>query len=540
MKKLFAFLTVAVLLLSAMAVAASAAKYEYLTDISTDYYELEAKKVDEIYDGQAGLATTKWTVPFLNVTPTMDGKISQGEYVPFENFEDYLFYSMRISTANGKNSPEEFEAFLDATVDGFFNAYWGWDGQYLYLAFDMDCVDGYFCNPGEKYGGSSYLYACTAAQVGIGRPGCEGRDYCEMGFGINEDGNVGLTHTWIGNYRSNPEEDIAGVYDDGSKRLVMEFRINLQLALDMDETVQNGDQAKLCWLLNVGGDGDNTRVKQVAFTHGIGGTKSAKYGEYFATVTFDGMPDGTEVPIEEREEISELDKEYDLRDIANFAKDDVINAFYGNNATVEKVTEGDQTFLRITATGENAYVYSSLYPRSVNSDTKYVVIKYRTSSEKAGDLGIIYRSTSLKEYNLDELAGDEICADGEWHYLYLDMSLETHWIDWIVSLGIAPFAGAGDATGEYIDIAWLKCYHEDPWDIEEYANDRDAISNPTDEETTEEVTTEEATTEEEQTTKEEQTTQAPEQEKGCGSVVGAGALIAIVALGACVIAKKKD
>ena len=140
MKKMLSVLVLAAMLLSALALSVSAAKYEYKTDRATDYYELDADKVDEIYDYEAGIATTKWTVPYLRVTPELDGKISVGEYQPFENYEDYLFYAMRIN--GGKNSAEEFEAFLDATKEGFFNAYWGWDGQYLYMAFDMDCVDG--------------------------------------------------------------------------------------------------------------------------------------------------------------------------------------------------------------------------------------------------------------------------------------------------------------------------------------------------------------------------------------------------------------
>lgn len=538
MKKILSMLVLTAMLLSVLALTASAAEYEYITERASDYYEMNAKKYQEVYDQEAGIATTKWTVPYLRVTPELDGKIGVGEYERFENYEDYLFYSMRIN--GGQNTPEEYEAFLDATVDGFFDAYWGWDGQYLYMAFDMDCVDGYFCDPVGMYGGSSYLYACTSVQVGLGAADCSGRDYTELGFGINQDGDVGVAHKWSGpsDYTPSAQTDVAGEYNETAQRLVIEFRINIQVAMDLDAAVKNGDQAKLCWLLSVGGDGDNTRAKQVSFTHGIGGTKSNKYSEYFATVTFDGLPDGVEIPITEREEISEQDKEYDLRDVANFAKDDAINAFEGSNATIEKMTESEETFMRITATGDSPYIYSSLYPRSVSSTTKYVVIKYRTSSAKAGDLGIIYRSTSLKEYDLNEAAYGTIKADGGWHYLYLDMEGETHWNDWIVSLGIVPFIGSEGVSGEYVDIAWLKCYHEDPWDIDIYQadwNGTGASDTPTEQDTTQapadDVTTEEPT---------EEPTTVVTDEDGCKSFAGAGALIAIIALGACVVANKKD
>ena len=537
MKKTLSMLLLTAMLLSALALSVSAAEYEYVSDSATDYYERDAAKADEIYDYDAGIATTKWTVPYLRNTPAMDGKISVGEYEPFENYEDYLFYAMRMN--GGKNSAEEFEAFLDATVDGFFDAYWGWDGQYLYMAFNMDCVDGYFCDPIGKSNGTAYLYACTSVQVGLGQAECSGRDYTELGFGIFPDDNSGLVHKWTGpqDYKPSGQTDVAGVYDDTAKRLTIEFRINIQVAMDLAEPVKNGDQAKLCWLLSVGGDGDNTRCKQVSFCHGIGGTKSNKFSEYFATITFDGLPDGVEIPITEREEISEQDKEYDLRDFANFAKDEAIDAFHGNNATIEKITEGEETFMRITATGDQAYVFSSQYPRSVSNATTFAVIKYRTSSAKAGNMGLIYKSTSLKEYDLDETAYDEIKGDGKWHYLYLDMAGETHWQDWIVSLGIVPFVETEGIAGEYVDVAWIKFYHIDPWDI--YAvEDEETTEQPTTEETTEQLP--EQT--EEQSTQSFATEQETEAEKsgGCGSVVAAPALVLVALIGTALIAKKKD
>ena len=533
MKKVFSVLVMAAMLLSALAIATSAAEYDYINQ--ADYYEHEAEKIDEIYNSEAGIATTTWTVPYLPTTPTMDGKINVGEYERFENFEDYLTYSMR--TNNGANPVEEFYEFLDAAKPGFFDAYWGWDGQYLYMAFDMDCFDGYFCDPSVH--GASYLYACTAVQFGLGQADAEYRQFSETGYGINPEGNVGVTTKWLGNYSPDSTKDIAGEYNATTRRLTIEFRVNLQLALDMDETVKNGDQARMCWLLSVGGDGDNLRCKQVSFCHGIGGSQSNKAAQYFATITFDGLPDGVEIPIEDRVEISEIDKEYDLRDFVVLSQDDAIGTFSGNNATVEKVTEGDESFMRITATGDEAYVYGNKYPVSVSNETKFVVIKYRTTSTKANEMGIIYKSTSLKEYDLEFTAYDTIKADGQWHYLYIEMSGEEHWQDWIVSMGIVPFVNVDGIAGESIDIAWIKFYYEDPWDIPEYEEDRNATA-PTTEETTEEPTTElttEASTTEAAT--DEVTTEDQQASGGCKGVVG-GTLIVLALVGVALTAKKKE
>ena len=531
MKKILSVLVLWAMLLSALAIATSAEEYDYINE--ADYYEHEAVKSDEVYDCEAGIASMTWTVPYLPTTPAMDGQISVGEYEKFENFEDYLFYAMR--TNGGKNTIEEFYEFLDIAKPGFFDAYWGWDGQYLYMAFNMDCFDGYFCDTSVH--GTSYLYACTAVQFGLGRADADSNQFSETGFGINPEGNTGVTTKWLGNYIPDSTKDVAGVYDQTSNKLTIEFRVNLQLALDMDETVKNGDQAKMCWLLSVGGDGDNLRCKQVSFCHGIGGTQSNKAAQYFATITFDGLPDGVEIPIEDRVEISEIDKEYDLRDFVILSEDAAIGTFSGNNATVEKVTEDGETFMRITATGDEAYIYGNKYPVSVSSETKFVVIKYRTSSTKASEAGIIYKSTSLKEYDLEFTAYEPIKADGQWHYLYIEMSGEQHWQDWIVSLGIVPFVDTTGIAGESLDIAWIKFYREDPWDIPEYEEDRNATA-PTTEETTEEPTvesTEAPTTNAPETETETQ----PAEKKGCGGVIGgAFAVLALVAVA--FVAKKKQ
>ena len=54
MKKILSVLVLAALLLSALAVTVSAEEYEYIT--AANFYEYEAVKRDEVYDGEAGIA----------------------------------------------------------------------------------------------------------------------------------------------------------------------------------------------------------------------------------------------------------------------------------------------------------------------------------------------------------------------------------------------------------------------------------------------------------------------------------------------------
>ena len=107
------------------------------------HWVINAEKIDEILAGEAGEKTTGWEVPFMNVSPVLDGKISKGEYQPFEMYEDYLSYMAVIGNATQGNTKEEFMEFYEMTNKDFFDAYWGWDGRYLYIAFEVRCVNGF-------------------------------------------------------------------------------------------------------------------------------------------------------------------------------------------------------------------------------------------------------------------------------------------------------------------------------------------------------------------------------------------------------------
>ena len=75
MKKMLSVLVLAAMLLSALAITVCA-EYDYIT--AANFYEHEAVKRDEVYEGDAGIASAKWTVPYLPLTPEFDGKIGVG------------------------------------------------------------------------------------------------------------------------------------------------------------------------------------------------------------------------------------------------------------------------------------------------------------------------------------------------------------------------------------------------------------------------------------------------------------------------------
>lgn len=154
--------------------------------------------------------------------------------------------------------------------------------------------------------------------------------------------------------------------------------------------------------------------------------------------------------------------------------DDYGNTFIGNCIYLSfgnliKTAFGLLTFIRVTALGDLPYLWSKDYPRSLRADLgPYAVVKYRTTSAKAEELGHIYRSARVPEYDLEDMLYTETLeTDGQWRYVVYDMSFEENWRDWIVNTGLAPFAGAEEFLGETIDIAWIKYYGVDPYDLYE-------------------------------------------------------------------------
>ncbi len=517
------------------------------------HYYINCDKIDEVLAGQAGEKTTVWEVPYLYITPTLDGTISKGEYMPFEMYEDYLSYM----ACNVENTEEDFNQFYEMTKDGFFDAYWGWDGTYMYVAFEVRCVNGFICTP-EDLGGSVYLYAYNMLQIGIAPVDATGKDpaYVELGYGVHSETGESLAHTWAGPFYPNPGEDFVGQYIVEDQTVIYEARIHLQTALGLtDRTVQNGDQINYGWLVSA--NGESTGVYdywQVGFTHGIGGQYSHKVNEYLARVTFAGLPDDANVEVETIPNMSEEDKLYDLKEFVDMSNESIVKTFKGEEASIEYVTEGDMSFMRITSVGDTPYVWSDRYPRNMQSaDVKYIVVRYRSSSDVGEELGILYRNYDYPTYDLDDLYSETIGNDGEWHTVVFWMDGEPRWVNWIVNMGLAPFADSSNSAGRSIDIAYVKFYAEDPSDLVE-----DEVYDPSEnEETTaaeddtdptiEETTAAEADTDpalEETTVADTNATINPEtepadKEGGCASTVTVGALL-LCLLGSVALIKRRE
>ena len=545
MKKYIAVLVCLAALLVAGVVCASAATQEL------GYWVENAKNIDEILAGEAGEREIGWEVPFLHIEPTIDGSIGKNEYMPFELYEDYLSWMAPVgddaNPAVGGTSEEEFKEFYDSTQVDFFDAWWGWDGTYMYIAFEIKCLNGYKCDPEQDV----LLYAYNCLQVGIADVAASGKDasYVELGCGVHSVTGEQITFNWAGNYCPKAGTDFVGHYDDENQVLVYEMRIHLQSVLGLDRLVENGDEMNYAWLLAVNGQAQTTNETwQLAFCHGIGGQYSSKVTEYFARIAFTGKPDGLEIKPVEIPGMSEEDKEYKLMEFIDFSDKAVVDTFDGEFAGVEYITEGEESFMRVTSFGGEdnlPYVFSNKYPKNVlGGQADYVVVKYRTSYAEAEELGIIFRTVNTPEYNLDACYYEIIGGDGEWHTVIFYMMDDASWNHFIMNMGFIPFVYAENSAQQTIDMAWIKIYQNDPTDL--YA---DSLFGgmPDDDETEEpdeETTAEDTQAPDGEATDPAVTTEAPTEEpaekKGCGSVMSFGVVAILSAMAAAVALKKKD
>ena len=547
MKKLFALFLCLAALVVLCTMTASAAMVN-----KDGHYTEEAKKIDEIMAGNAGEGDIAWEVPFLHISPKLDGTIDKNEYLPFELYEDYLSW-LANSGAEGVTE-EDFYTFYEGSQGDFVKPYWGWDGTYLYLAFEVNLINGFSCTP-EKMGGDMYLWAYNCLQVGIAPADATGTsDYIELGYGVHSETNESMTFNWFGTYLPKPGEDFVGYYDQENQVLRYEMRLHLQTVLGLtDRTVENGDTMNYAWVLSTNGEAETPNdYWHLMFARGISGPGSKDVSK-FALVTFTGKPDGLDIKPVEIPGMSEEDREYMLMEMIDMADESVVKTFEGENAAVDYVTEGDLSFMRITSLTADgyAYAYSSKYPRNiVGSRGDYVVIRYRTASEKGGDLGLSYRTGETPEYDLEMCYYDSVGTDGQWHTVIFYMTGEPGWngANFILNLCLVPFYDAEDFAQETFDIAWIKFYQNDPTELftaDFY--DPDAAAGDTTAEDTEAPTEDAATTPDADTEAPtaapdvtEAPTDAPDEKKGCGSAVGFGVVAVMAAMAAAVALKKKD
>ena len=546
MKKLLATIACVVTLVALCVVCASAATQE------SGYWVENAKNIEEILSGHAGEGEVGWDVPFLHIAPTIDGQINKNEYQPFELYEDYLSWMAPVGNENDGTTEEEFREFYDSTQVDFFDAWWGWDGIYMYIAFEINCLNGYKCDPAQDV----LLYAYNCLQVGFADVNATAKDstYKELGCGVHSVTGDQITFNWSGNYCPKAGEDFVGSYDAENQVLVYEMRIHLQSIMDLDRLVENGDEINYAWILAVNGQAQTTNETwQLGFCHGIGGQYSGKYPQYFARIAFDGKPDGLELTPDEIPGISAEDEEYGLFEIIDFSDENVVKTFDGEHAAVEYITEGEESFMRITSLGGEdnlPHVFSSKYPKNIlGGQTNYIVVKYRTSYAEAEELGVIFRTVNQPEYNLDMPYYEVIGGDGEWHTVVFYMDSDQSWNHFIMNIGLIPFVYAENSAQQTLDVAWMKFYNNDPYDLyvdSEYGDGR------ADEETT--AATVETTPAETQDpaadtgavtdaatnapTGTEETTAAAL--SGCASVIGMSAVAVLAAAAAFVALKKKE
>ncbi len=550
MKKILAILICLSMLLSTGAVMAFAAEPR----LEGNHWMLDAAKTQEILAEKAG-ESIGWEVPYLPITPEIDGVISPNEYKNFRDFEDYMTLMATQGTDDRGTTAEEFEDFCMfaeyyAEEGGFVNPYWGWDGTYLYLAFEVQNMNGFYCNPAHP----SQLFAHNCLQVGIAAPDATGNKYNELGFGVSSVDGSPLTHTWIGSYQSE-EGDFAGSYDEEDQIVIYECRIQLQKSLGLtDRTVKNGEKIKFAWLLSMNGSGNITNDGsivtgeewQAAFCHGIGGPYSFKAAEYFATVTFTGLPDGQDVPVVDVEDATEEELVYGLREVIDFSKKDVVDTFSAEGGKISHVTEGDESFARFELTeGQSMpYIHSSDYPKNVQAGlASYVAIKYRMSEGEDGDIGIVYRNAYYTQYDFEGCETDTLIADGEWHIALFSMGGLPTWVHFIMNLGIVPYASDETCPGGNLDLAFVKVFEQDPFDLymdlmyADKETDTESDSNGSDESATDAAETTATETTATGTTAE---TTATTTDSGCTSALGLSVVAVMAASAAAVALKKKD
>lgn len=476
-------------------------------------------------------------------TPTLDGEISEREYREMDRIEAAQL--MGVFGLESEWTPQALQEF--AGVSDTLVPYWGagWDGKYLYLAFEINTEEINFFN--ALTNDNVYLYANTCFQVGVADANATGNNFSETGYGIStQTGYEGtpVSYAWAGSYTPVSGEDFACSWDKTENRAIYEIRIDLGAALG--HTVESGSKIRLAWCYMIGeGTANMNATHALMFAHGITGRMSYKDANAFATLTLTGDPENVAEIVELTEE-EKADREYGLKEVVNFSKKEVVDVFAPeiNNASVTYMTEGDVSFARFSATEVDALVANSVYPRAVDANAiHYVAVRYRTSSPEAEELNIAYRNT-LEDSGYDaNYSGDYIYNDGKWRTMVLDMAGSSGWNRFISEM--AFMLPKGD-----IDIQWVKFFMNDVFDYyeEEEPEEKGTTAAPVTETAEPGTETEPITTKAPETGSGEGAvtgapeTTAAEKSSGCGSAVTLSGVCALVVLcgGAAALKKRKQ
>lgn len=411
--------------------------------------EYPAMGIDEIMAGTSEFGE----IQAISV-PTLDGVIAKNEYQEMDLIE--AAYYMGVFAYEEYYSEEDLKNF--AMVAESLISYWGsgWDGTYLYMAFEVNTADIDFHN--GLINDNVYLFANTCFQIGVAAPDAMGNNYSETGYGISTvAGYEGtpVSFCWQGQYIPQDGEDFACAYDEKEEKAVYEIRINLGEALGY--AVESGSDIRIAWAYMIGeGASNTTSAHALMFSHGITGRFSGKQCGYFTKVTLTGNPENVGEVVEPTEE-EKLEREYGIKETTDFSKEAVQQEFISmdNAITGESVTEGDRTFMRYTVSESGSMLVNTVYPKAVNASiTKYIAIRYRTSSPSMEMLGIAYKDTHRNLEYLDTERYDCIYADGQWRTLVLDMNGDSGWMEFPSELALILDQGT-------IDIQWIKYFTED-------------------------------------------------------------------------------
>ncbi len=473
-------------------------------------------------------------------TPTLDGEISKNEYREVD-----LIDAAQYMGVCGNQPAWDAETLAEfADVCDTLIRYWGsgWDGKYLYFAFEVNTENIEFYNALNN--DNVYLYANTCFQIGVADVDATGKNYSETGYGISTaDGYEGrpVSFAWSGNYSPVSGEDFVCSWDKAENTAVYEIRINLTDALG--HTVETGSQIKIAWCYMIGEGVSNTgAIHSLLYAHGITGRMSSKNATAFASLTLTGDPENVGDDAKELTEEQIADNEHGLKETIDLTQQKVSDLFAPeiNNATVTYMTEGDVSFTRFTATEDDALVMNSVYPRAVNAGVNpYVAIRYRTSDPGVDELYIAYLCV-LENTDYDtNLNGDYIYNDGTWRTLVLDMSGAPGWSAFVSELAFMLPKGE-------IDIQWVKFFEYDVFDYYYEETPADATVTETETETATETEAPETASESDVDMSETEAVTDAEavttsgSSSGCGSVLAlSGACVLIVLCGGAVALKKR-
>lgn len=415
------------------------------------YYEIPAEKTDEILAGQAGVASTEWTVPYLPFDPIIDGRIEPGEYVHMKNYTEYLSLIMSDSI-----DPAELEALKQEVERGMMSVYWGWDGVYFYFAVQVRCVDGYQYDLAD--GEQILLFTQNCLQVGFADADAQGVDasYVEVGVAYRPEDEDSYGKTYVQAYYGDydvKDEDFAAA---AGSVAIYETRFDLKSLCGKE--IKQGDSLGFSFSLNVSGDGGFDTNKYISFCEGMILEKSP---QNFATITFEQVPGGVVIGPEIPRRSGVVYQ--DITEFIDFGEESVFATLSAVGAEIEQVTEKEETFLRITALNDGCYVTSRTYPRNVNAQTtRYLVMKYRTSSPAAQTCGLTWTTRDSPIVALERCYPAPIRTSGEWEYVLLDMQNCENWQDYIQKLTLAPFLNQTDVASQTFDVAWIATYETDP------------------------------------------------------------------------------